>query len=228
MNVLQKIRENTRGMTRRERAEYVLTYYWYHMLGIAAAAGILIFSIVHFAFPEPSPVFSCAMVNLKIDYERDKELAEAFAAAAGLKPESVVIDSNYHISFTEERSAQNESAFDKFFFKWAGRELDAVVMSEDFLRYCISVGGEFYSEQELTQGEENVKITWREVEGMSAVPVSETVLWDYLEKSEKETEENLLLAFPGEGENKETCREFLEFIAGERQNEGTEYEKTEY
>ena len=215
MNILRNIKEKTHGMTGRERAGYILTYYWYHLLGIGGAVGLLVFLIVHFAFPDPPPVFSCAIVNQEIDYERDEVLAADFARAAELERASIVIDSNYHISFTEERSAENESAFDKLFFKWAGQELDAVIMSEDFLRYCISVGGEFYSAQEIENGSTNTEIAWSQVENMWVIPVWETALRDYLDKTEEELkEENILLAFPREGKNLETCRKFVTFIGG--------------
>ena len=216
MNILQKIKENTSGMTGRERAEYVLTYYWYHMLGIAAAIGIVVFSVVHFVFPEQPPAFLCALVNQRIDYERDEKLEDAFARAADLEAESVIIDSDYHISYPGYHLEDaNESYFDKLFFKWSGGELDAVVMSEDFLRYCVSVGGEFYSAEELEQEKTDTETEWQDVNGVSAVSVSETILQDYLKNSSEELEkENLLLVFPKEGINHAECRKFLNFICG--------------
>ena len=68
---IREIRENTAGMSPRDKAEYILTYYWYHILGIAAAAGLVLFLIIHFGFREAPPLFTCAMVNQEINYERD-------------------------------------------------------------------------------------------------------------------------------------------------------------
>lgn len=216
MKLLQRIKESTSGMTGWERAEYVLTYYWYHMLGIAAAAGILIFLAIHFAFPERPPAFSCALVNQRIDYQRDERLELAFIQAAELMEDFVVIDSDYHISYPGDRMEEaNESSFDKFFLKWSGGELDAVVMSEDFLRYCVSVGGEFYSPEEIWEGQTDAEMELYDADGVSGIRVYGTRLADYLEKSKEELEEeNLLLVFPKEGTNKAECRKFLEFILG--------------
>ena len=68
-----KIRENTAGMNGREKADYVLTYYWYHILGFAAALGLVLFLIIHFGFRQAPPVFTCVLVNQDINFARDQE-----------------------------------------------------------------------------------------------------------------------------------------------------------
>ena len=35
--ILNNIREKTKGMNRHDKADYILTYYWYHMLIIFSA-----------------------------------------------------------------------------------------------------------------------------------------------------------------------------------------------
>lgn len=56
--------------------------------------GLVIFLIVHFAFPQDKEVFSSAMINRRIDYDRDKELEKDFANDSGLDVDLVDIDSH--------------------------------------------------------------------------------------------------------------------------------------
>ncbi len=80
-------------MSLKEKIEYIFTYYKWYILGICAAVGLLIFLIVHFASPQEKEVFSCAMINQRIDYDRDKELEKDFANDSGLDADLVDIDS---------------------------------------------------------------------------------------------------------------------------------------
>ena len=204
---IREIRENTAGMSPRDKAEYILTYYWYHILGVAAAAGLVLFLIIHFGFREAPPLFTCAMVNQEINYERDGELEKVFSEASGIDPDRMDINSDFNISYGDTKlEGVNESSYEKFFFKWQNEELDAVVLPESFYQYCRELGGTFRS------------IAGWDTEGMSvyedggeatAVDVAETSLAGYLEN---ETGERLLLAFPDTGGHEEACREFLDFI----------------
>lgn len=201
--IIRKIRETTKEMTRKEKLEYIFTYYWYHILGILVAVGLVVFGIVHFAFPEKKPLFTCALVNQKIDSTRDTELAEDFADNSGLEQERVRFDSDYIISYQSDNS--NESGFDKFFFQWSGGELDAVVMTEDFLSYCIEVGGEFHpADQFNTEGLDLV-----DVDGVQAVKLTGTKLEQSLDGTENQ---DLVLVFPETGKHTENCQKFLEYI----------------
>lgn len=225
--IFQKIRENTEGMSGKEKMSYILTYYWYHLLGIAAVLGLIVFLVVHFAFPEEKPLFTCALVNQRIDSTRDQKLAENFAEYAGLSQKQVVFDSDYIISYneTEEKESNdfndsntsndsnnsnnsntsNESGFDKFFFKWSGGELDAVVMTEDFMSYCIEVGGEFYPADEF----DVTGLDVCEVQGVSVIKVSGTKMESELDGTEKD---NLVLVFPDTGKQKENCQKFIDYL----------------
>ena len=204
---IREIRENTAGMSPRGKAEYILTYYWYHILGIAAAVGLVLFLIIHFGFREDPPLFTCAMVNQEINYERDGKLEEDFSEASGIDPDRMDINSDFNISYGDTKlEGVNESSYEKFFFKWQNRELDAVVLPESFYKYCRELGGTFRS------------IAGWDTEGMSvyedggeatAVDVADTSLAGYLSD---ETGERLLLAFPDTGEHEDSCREFLDFI----------------
>lgn len=202
----QNIKDSTKGMSMRQKAEYVLTYYWYHILGVCAALGLVIFLIVHFAFPAKQPLFSCALVNQQIDYDRDEKLGDMFAESAGISGEQVVIDSDYNISYPgHELKDSNDSSFDKFFIKWSNEGFDAIVMTEDFLSYCVSVGAEFYPVDSF----ETDGLSLYHNGDASGIEITETVLSGYLNMPE---DGSLLLVFPVEGKNREVCQEFIDFI----------------
>ena len=207
--IFQKIRENTEGMSGKEKMSYILTYYWYHLLGIVAVLGLIVFLIVHFAFPEEKPLFTCALVNQRIDSSRDQKLAEDFAEYVDLSQKQVVFDSDYIVSYNEteekESNDSNESGFDKFFFKWSGGELDAVVMTEDFMSYCLEIGGAFYPADEFDVAGLDVC----EVQGVSAIKVSGTKLESDLDGTEKD---DLVLVFPDTGKQKENCQKFIDYL----------------
>ena len=207
--IFQKIKENTDGMSGKEKLSYILTYYWYHLLGIVAVLGLIVFLVVHFAFPEEKPLFTCALVNQRIDSSRDQKLAGDFADYANISRGQVVFDSDYIISYneTEEKESNdaNESGYDKFFFKWSGGELDAVVMTEDFMSYCLDIGGTFYSADEFdVTGMDVCK-----VQDVSAIKVSGTKLEEDLDGTEKD---DLVLVFPDTGKQKENCQKFIDYL----------------
>lgn len=206
---IQRILEQIKGMTPKEKAEYVFTYYWYHILGICAVVFFIIFIPVHFLFGNQKPVFSLAIVNQQIDYDRDQEAEEAFAKLLGVKKELVDVDSDYHISYTgHEFEDANAGIYEKFFLKWRNEELDAVIAAEDFLEYCQSVGGRFHPIGSFeTEGYELY-----ENGELSGICLKET---------------DMILAFPAEGSHKEECQKFIDFIKS-WEREGAGHEKTEH
>ena len=204
-----RIKDNTKDMNRKETVQYIFTYYWYHMLGVLAVLALLIFLVVHFAFPEEKPFFKCALVNQKIDSDRDVVLSEEFATFSGLDAKRIVFDSDYVIFYkeTEEKQdAENESGFDKFFFQWSKGELDAVILTKDFLEYCTSVGGEYYSADEL----ETKDLNLCEAGGTKAIDLTGTKLESELDGTEKE---DLVLVFPATGIHKEMCQKYIDFLS---------------
>lgn len=204
---IREIRKNTAGMDRRKKAEYILTYYWYHILGLAAAVCLVLFLIIHFGFREEPPVFTCVMVNQEINYARDEKMEEDFSKASGIDAERMEIDSDYNISYADiQLEGINESSYEKFFFKWQNEELDAVVMPESFYEYCTGLGGEFKSLEDW--GLEGF-VPYEDEGKITAVYAEDTGLSDYIEN---ETGEALLLAFPDTGQHEEECRAFLDFI----------------
>lgn len=204
--MFRKIKENTRNMSLRRGMEYVLHYYWYHILGIMAVLGFFLFLIFHFAFPDKKPLFYCVFINQKIDVDRDEKVATDFANYSCISESEIILDSNYIISYPGNRlEIANESSIDKLFIKWSNSEIDAIVMTEDFVKYCIDVGGEFYSIDDFNIG----NLVIRNVDGVSCIEIADTYLAQKLEGGESG---NLLLLFPKEGIHQEVCQKFIDFI----------------
>ena len=206
-NYIKEIRKNTEGMSGKERAEYILAYYWYHILGAAAVVGLVLFLIIHFGFRDEQPLFTCVMVNQNIDQARDAQMETDFADSSDIEEERIVFDSDFNISYGDiQLEGINESSYEKFFFKWRNQELDAVIMPESFYRYCLDLGGTFRS---LENWDVQGLPLYEEGGSPVAVKVEETSLSKYLENK---TGETLLLAFPKDGQHEEACGEFLEFL----------------
>lgn len=214
-NCIFDIKTKTAGMSRGESFAYVMTYYWYHILGMAALVGLLFFLIIHFAFGNKKPVFTCVLVNQEINYSRDSELADAFAGFAEVKSDRIDIDSNYNMSYGNVKlEGVNESSYEKFFFKWRNQELDAVILPESFYKFCKEMGGEYLNLDDLDTGE---------------LPLYEDggkhtgILIDETEFGKKwitnETGEKLLLVFPSDGKHEEMCRKFVEYMNQESGSE---------
>lgn len=204
MKCVDAYREKTAHMNRQEKTDYIITYYWYHILGVAAAVGLILFAALRVLSNEQRPEFTCVLVNQAIDYDRDEHLEKMFAAELGLDVGQVVVDSDYLISYRDvQLSGVNESSYEKFFFKWDNAELDAVIIPESFFDYCEELGGSF---RKLTV--EGLPVY--EDEGICrAIYVEQTALGEELVN---ETGEPLLLAFPTTGSNEENCIRFLNYI----------------
>lgn len=202
-DIIRNIKEQTKDMDTKGKLEYIRTYYWYHILGICAFAGLVIFLVFHFAFPEEKPLFTCALVNQQIDQDRDESLENNFAENSGLSKKQIVFDSDYVISYDgNEKEGNNESSFDKFFFQWSGGELDAVVMDKDFLEYCIEVGGEFYQAKDFDTG----NLSLCRVDEVSAISLKDTAIEESL------IGDDLVVAFPATGKHKEACQKFVDYL----------------
>ena len=131
VNIRDDILTKTKDMSREQAAEYVLTYYWYHMLLGALALGLALLLIYHVGWGRNrKPEFSCVIVNQEVDFQRDEEIAEDFSAFSGIRT--------------------------KFFFNWSSGVIDAMILPESFYEYCLSLGGEFLDLRELGSGEEGV------------------------------------------------------------------------
>lgn len=99
--ILEDIKAKTSAMDRKEAISYTLTYYWYHILGIVLAAALILLFVGHYLFGNQKPVFTCVMVNQRMDDNRDQRIAKSFADAAGLPEKQVVVDSDYNFSYDQ-------------------------------------------------------------------------------------------------------------------------------
>lgn len=231
---LKNIVNRMTGMSKTQKLEYIATYYWYHILGLLGALALLVFLIVHFGFGEKEPYFSMVLINQPVDYERDAAMENAFLAWLGEYDGGPVdISSDYNFSYGEIKlEGVNESSYEKFFFRLGGRELDAVIMPESFYRHCLEMDVEFTDLSEMQTGnlslyeeeKEQAKDLSAHEEGeaqgknlplseengkKTAVYVGETGLAGQFEYK---AGEELLLAFPASGRNREACQEFLDFV----------------
>lgn len=193
-------------MSLKEKIEYIFTYYKWYILGVCAAVGLVIFLIVHFAFPQEKEAFSCAMINQRIDYDRDAELEKDFADASGLDAALIDIDSDYNISYPgHEIEDANAGVFDKFFIKYSNGEFDAIITTPDFAKYCQTVGAVYTSMDEYDTGD----LTVYSEGDISGIDISDTKLMDKLDTLD---DEKLILVFPVEGTHHEACQKFLNYL----------------
>lgn len=206
---IQDIRDRTADMTPAQKTEYIVTYYWHHILGLCAALVLLIFLIVHFGFGEKEPYFNLVLINQPIDYGRDEEMEQAFLAYLGdYGGGPVDISSDYNFSYGEIKlEGVNESSYEKFFFRLGGGELDAVLMPESFYRHCLEMDVEFTDLSELETGDMRI---FEDGGKQAAVYVEKTGLAGFLDNR---TGETLLLAFPSSSTHRQACQEFLRFLA---------------
>lgn len=211
--ILEDIKAKTSAMDRKEAFSYILTYYWYHILGIVLAAALILLFTGHYLFGNQKPIFTCVMVNQRMDDDRDQRIAKSFADAAGLPEKQVVVDSNYHFSYDQTiLEGVNESSYEKFFFQWGNKELDAVILSEGFYRHCKSMGGEF---RQLTEKETEGFAEYMDGGTCTAVILGRD---RFLEQVNGKKDEKLLLAFPTTGKHEKESGQFLKFLRESQEN----------
>lgn len=212
---LEDIRTKTKDMNREQAMEYVLMYYWYHILLGTAAMGLIILLIYHIGWGKNrKPDFTCVIVNQEVDFSRDAEIAEEFAAFSGIKTNKLSIDSDYLISYGDVQLPEaNESSYEKFFFNWSSGVIDVMILPESFYEYCLDLGGEFCDfremlpEEKLAQPEERMnREPGQEYKGIN---IEGTVLEGYLKMEE---EDPMVLVVPAEMKHKELSRKFLEYV----------------
>ncbi|MDO4340074.1 MAG: hypothetical protein Q4C91_18615 [Eubacteriales bacterium] len=212
-NYVKEIQTKTAGMSKGDKISYIITYYWYHILGLLAGIGLVVFLIIHsiaVLTGAEHADFTCILVNQKIDDQRDNEIRQSFAASAGIDEKKIVVDSDYNISYGETKlEGVNESSYEKFFFKWRNEELDAVILQESFYEYIKELGGAYRDLDEFETGD----LELYEDQGVhTAVLIEKTRIDDYLIN---ETGEQLFLVFPQNGQHPSLCQAFLNYINGE-------------
>lgn len=167
-NQLEDIRSKTKHMNREAKTEYILNYYWYHILLGILALGILILGIWHVTWGKIRTEFSLVIVNQDINFERDAAIQEAFARFSGLPAKRIQADSDYMISYEDiQLKGINESSYEKFFFGWSAGAMDAVVMPESFYYYCKRQNGRFLPLTQLSENLTSSDRSFKQVESFS-------------------------------------------------------------
>lgn len=216
---IDDIRTKTKDMSREQTMEYVMMYYWYHILLGAIALGLVLLLIYHVGWGKNrKPDFSCVIVNQEVDFSRDAEIMEDFSAYSGIRTKKLSIDSDYLISYEEVQLPEaNESSYEKFFFNWSSGVIDAMILPQSFYEYCRGLGGEFRDFRELVP-EKETDIP----EGLMYQESGEEYCAMYIKGSRLEKwvrmEEGdpLLLVFPIEMKHKEPAGEFLQYVLERR------------
>lgn len=147
---IQKI---TEGMSRRQKTEYILQYYWHYFLMAALAGGLVCLLTFHLTAGKPGEIFRCALADQGADRLRDECMAEAFASFLENTSELLIFDSDYQINYDDPETVINESDYEKFFLNWKYGEIDGAVMTESFLEYCMEMGGEIRGKTEIKDKE---------------------------------------------------------------------------
>lgn len=186
-------------MTKKEKIDYIWTYYWYHILGTIVIIALIFLFVQHYAFGNKKPVFTCIFVNQEVEAQQINEMTKAFAKDFNLPAEQVVISADYMFSYGDVHlQGVNESAYEKFFFQWRNKEIDAVVLPESFYWYVKEMGGAFRElDEQMTEG---------------FMPYMDEGKCTAIALSDNSGSEKVLLAFPETGQHPEECRKFLTFL----------------
>ena len=196
-------------MTKKEKSDYIWTYYWYHILGFFSIVALFFLFVFHYGFGNKKPVFTCVLVNQEIQGSQAQRIAEDFAGAFDLPVEQVVISSDYTFSYGDVKlEGVNESSYEKFFFQWSNNEIDAVILPESFYFYVQEMGGAFRELDETVAGRFHPYIDGNVC---TAIVLGND---SFTEKVSGKKDEKLLLAFPETGVHTEECNMFLEFLGG--------------
>lgn len=208
---MEDIRVKTEHMNQTEKRNYILTYYWPHMLLGLAAIGLILLLVYHIGWGDQKKEFTLVLVNQKIDFERDNDIRMAFSAASGISNRRVLVDSDYQISYDAVSLKDvNESSYEKFFFNWSVGTIDAVVMPESFYHYCIRQGGEFAV---LTDMEDvpDPEACFVQNGQCCGIYVKHTAL---AACTTEDGQDPLIVVFPLEMHHPSVCGQFLAFLQG--------------
>lgn len=214
--MIKEIREQTAYMDKEQKREYIFTYYWYHMLIAAIAAGLLVLFVRHMFFRGPDKEFICVLINQAVDYDRDKSLAQDFAGASGIDKSLIYFDSDYQFSYEGRKlEGVNESSYEKFFFRWSTGELDAVVMPESFYKHCKKIGNQFADLRPMTADGQEAFYGAKAYTAdgrCDALYVKGSRLENYIDDSK---DDPMLVVFIEESAHPQADRQFLDFLSSE-------------
>ena len=195
-------------MTKKEKIDHIWTYYWYHILGVVVIIALIFLFVRHYAFGNQKPVFTCIFVNQAIETQQVNEMTEAFAKAFDLPAEQVAISADYMFSYGDVHlEGVNESTYEKFFFQWRNKELDAVILPESFYWHVKEMGGAFRELDETM------------MEGFT--PYMDETKCMAIVLDDANGSEKALLAFPETGQHWEECGKFLSFLGLQYKKEDT-------
>lgn len=212
---IEDIRTKTKEMTREQAVEYVLMYYWYHILLGTIALGLVILLVYHVGWGKNrKPDFTCVIINQEVDFSRDTEITEDFSAFSGIKAKKLSIDSDYLISYGDVQLPEaNESSYEKFFFNWSSGVIDVMVLPESFYKYCLELGGEFRDLRELVPEDRRGRLEEQRYQengqAYAGIYVKGTALERWLQMEE---EDPLVLVVPIEMKHEELGGVFLEYV----------------
>lgn len=215
---MEDIRTKTKHMNREQKWEYVLMYYWYHILLGAILLGLVILLIYHIVWGRNrKPDFTCVIVNQEVDFPRDAEIAEEFSSFSGIGAKKLSIDSDYLISYEDVRLPEaNESSYEKFFFNWSSGLIDVMVLPESFYEYCLKLGGEFCDLREILPAEKldclEEQMNPECGQEYRRIYIEGTALEGWLQTEEGDPP---VLVVPVEMKHKELSGKFLEYVLEE-------------
>lgn len=204
---INDIKTKTSGMSKLQKLEYIITYYWYHILIIAIVFLLSIMLLKNIFIPKTETEFTCVLVNQQIDFERDELLKQGFAEYSKLDLDSIVINSDYNFSYGYvQLEGVNESSYEKFFLKWGNNELDCIIMPESLYKYSKEMGGTYLNLNEFDTGDLPL---YKDGTSYTAVLVNETAIGEYMVSIQ---DEPLLLVFPSNSTHLDKCEQFLSYL----------------
>lgn len=204
---INDIKTKTSGMSKLQKLEYIITYYWYHILIIAIVFLLSIMLLKNIFIPKTETEFTCVLVNQQIDFERDELLKQGFAEYSKLDLDSIVINSDYNFSYGDvQLEGVNESSYEKFFLKWGNNELDCIIMPESLYKYSKEMGGTYLNLNEFYTGDLPL---YKDGTSYTAVLVNETAIGEYMVSIQ---DEPLLLVFPSTSTHLDKCEQFLSYL----------------
>lgn len=217
---IKDIRVKTKNMDRKETIEYIAAYYWYHILIAAVVLIIISIAVYHLAWGKQKKLFTLAIVNQQIDYERDEKLLNQFAESSGINSRKLSVDSDYLFSYGDiELEGVNESSFEKFFLGWSSGFVDAAVIPESLYNYCIKQNGIFTDLEEIypdilsEDSEERKQSLYMYNEKYTGIYIEKTKLAKDFIIDDKDP---AILVFLGNDNlHVKQCRKFIEFVFAE-------------
>ena len=131
-NMMNDIKSNTHGMSRKERLGYIFAYYWLHIFGAVFAVFFIIYFLTHFLFGIKENWIYVTFTNVLTSDEGVNALRDDFIEYAGydLKEKNVVFNANSYFDATTVQGTNN-SYFQAFVAMIEAGDLDAVIGTKD-------------------------------------------------------------------------------------------------